>query len=237
MILKVMYFENLIQYEDYVKGKMTGSTTGFGIEVGPEVTAKIDAGGSDLRGTIPSMFTRSWESNDEVNNIRKFFLDEQGSISVTEAICLTHRIDIADASKKKLLNGFIESVKSLEAHAEKSEVLKKIEFKRFINEFGTHYATTSKLGTRMTMERRYTARERTSTDKNDVADCASKKGAEVLGLQMEVSKSDCANTDLLTNRINSTKVERMVVSTYGSFLADSLADWSQQVVSLGKQIK
>jgi hypothetical protein len=32
------------------------------------------------------------------------------------------------------------------------------EFKRFINEYGTHYATTSKLGTRITMERRYTAK-------------------------------------------------------------------------------
>jgi hypothetical protein len=33
----------------------------------------------------------------------------------------------------------------------------------------------------------------------------------------------------MENKLNSTRMERMVVSTYGSFIADSLADWSQQV--------
>jgi hypothetical protein len=33
----------------------------------------------------------------------------------------------------------------------------------------------------------------------------------------------------MENRLNSSSMERMVVSTYGSFLADSLADWSNQV--------
>ena len=37
--------------------------------------------------------------------------------------------------------------------------------RRFISEFGTHYATTSKIGTKITIERRYSARERAQADK------------------------------------------------------------------------
>jgi hypothetical protein len=33
----------------------------------------------------------------------------------------------------------------------------------------------------------------------------------------------------MENKLNSSSMERMVVSTYGSFLADSLSNWSQQV--------
>ena len=45
-------------------------------------------------------------------------------------------------------------------------------------------------------------------------------------------KVDCDKTDLLDNVLNSTSVERTVISTYGSFIANSLADWSRQVVDL-----
>ena len=58
-------------------------------------------------------------------------------------------------------------------------------------------------------------------------------GAQVLGLQTEVDKNVCDNDDLKKNVLDNSRVERMVVTTYGSFLAESLADWSQQVVKLG----
>ena len=64
--------------------------------------------------------------------------------------------------------------------------------------------------------------------------CANRVGAEVLGLQTEIDKNECHDDSLKSNIINSTLVERMVVSTYGSFLAESLSSWSEQVLKLGK---
>ena len=153
-------------------------------------------------------------------------------MAITEAICLTHRIDIADGSRKYFLLGFIESVKSLARFADQTDEMKTREFERFITEFGTHYSTTSKLGTKLVLERRYTSRERAGADKNEIAECNSQIGAKVFGLTTESSRNTCRRTELLRNQINSTVAERMVVSTYGSFIADSLASWSQQVVEL-----
>lgn len=69
--------------------------------------------------------------------------------------------------------------------------------------------------------------------KDELKTCAKNVGAQVLGLQTEVDKNICDNNDLKKNVLDNSTVERMVVSTYGSFLAESLADWSQQVVKLG----
>jgi len=105
-------------------------------------------------------------------------------------------------------------------------------FKLFIDEYGTHYHSTSKLGTRISVERRYSSKERKSVDKNDLAICANLAGAALLGIQMELNRENCSNGDLLTNMINSSYTERNKVSTFGSFLAENIADWTQQVVSL-----
>ena len=51
----------------------------------------------------------------------------------------------------------------------------------------------------------------------------------MFGLKVERGRRSCDNTELLQDNIDSNRVERMVVSTFGSFLADSLAEWSQQV--------
>ena len=109
--------------------------------------------------------------------------------------------------------------------------------RRFVGEYGTHYATTSILGTRMVVERRYSVRERNKAGKNELRKCANRVGAEVLGLQTEIDKNVCHDDSLKSNIINSTLVERMVVSTYGSFLADSLSSWSEQVLKLGRYLR
>ena len=36
----------------------------------------------------------------------------------------------------------------------------------------------------------------------------------------------------MNNQLQSDKAERMIVTTYGSFVAHSLAEWSKQVISL-----
>ena len=57
-------------------------------------------------------------------------------------------------------------------------------------------------------------------------------GASLLGLQLELDNFKCENDKLIEDSIDSKSVERTVISTYGSFIAESLAEWSKQVISL-----
>ena len=104
--------------------------------------------------------------------IKDFFVKERGSIAVTQAICLTHKVDVADKSRKVFVQPFIDSVKALNQVILKGDKDRQIqEFKRFVNEFGTHYASTTELGTKLIIERRYTAQERKGTKDKVLKDC------------------------------------------------------------------
>ncbi len=54
-------------------------------------------------------------------------------------------------------------------------------------------------------------------------------GLKVFGFQSELNSFNCSNANLKRDLASSSNVERMLVSTYGSFIADSLAEWSKQV--------
>lgn len=180
---------------------------------------------------IPPLFSRSWSNTGDVKNLQDFFVREKGAIVTTEAICLTNKVDVGLYSKKQFVQPFMDAVFALHLASE-NEQKRILEFKRFVNEFGTHYASTSEMGTKISIERRYSQRERSQADKNDLKNCNTLAGAKVFGLQMEQSHFHCNNTELLANDIDSETVERMIVTTHGSFVANSLADWSKQVIGL-----
>ena len=76
---------------------------------------------------------------------------------------------------------FIESVRALNEVIINGSRSRQIqEFKRFVNEFGTHYASTTELGTKLTIERRYTMQERRGTKDKVLKDCNTLAGISTL---------------------------------------------------------
>ena len=130
----------------------------------------MGAGRSTIR--IPPLFTRSWSDNKDINRVKDFFVKESGSIAITEAVCLTHRVDISDLSKKQFVEPFLDSVKSMHSVIKNGDTNDQVrEFKRFVNEFGTHYSSAAEMGTRISIERRYSATERSGAEDNELKDC------------------------------------------------------------------
>ena len=132
--------------------------------------SSVGAGRSTIR--IPPLFTRSWSDNKDINRVKDFFVKESGSIAITEAVCLTHRVDISDLSKKQFVEPFLDSVKSMHSVIKNGDTNDQVrEFKRFVNEFGTHYSSAAEMGTRISIERRYSATERSGAEDNELKDC------------------------------------------------------------------
>lgn len=121
---------------------------------------------------IPPLFTRSWSNSQDIDRVKDFFVKEKGSVAITDAVCLTHKIDISDLSKKQFVEPFIDSVRSIYSVIKSGNKNAQIrEFKRFVNEFGTHYSSSAEMGTRISIERRYTAAERSGAEDNELKDC------------------------------------------------------------------
>ena len=88
-------------------------------------------------------------------------------------------------------------------------------FKHFINEFGTHYAAATELGTKLTIERRYSAKvtmkktmcnasnhsaifqERASTDTGEISECTTLTGSKIFGFQVEMERHNCTKDTLM----------------------------------------
>ena len=61
-------------------------------------------------------------------------------------------------------------------NGDKDEQLR--EFKRFINEFGTHYSSAAEMGTKLSIERRYSASERSGAEDNELKECNTVAGSK-----------------------------------------------------------
>ena len=121
---------------------------------------------------FPSIYSRSWENSEDIKKVKEFFTKEKGSIAVTEATCITHRVDVSDKSKKVFTEPFVDAIRALNSailHPNKYHQI--LEFKRFVNEFGTHYTSGAEMGTKLTIERRYTAHERHGVRDKALKDC------------------------------------------------------------------
>ena len=95
-----------------------------------------------------------------------------------------HHVRVRPRSRKYFVEPFIDSVKALALATGNAE--RKAEFRRFVNEFGTHYASTSEMGTKLSVERRYSDKERNSAGVDELRRCNMASGARVLGFQAEV---------------------------------------------------
>ena len=45
---------------------------------------------------LPTLFRRGSSTDDEIQRIEKFLVNDRGSIAISQAICSTHRVDISN---------------------------------------------------------------------------------------------------------------------------------------------
>ncbi len=110
--------------------------------------------GVNLEQTIPSLFTRGEAASNDVAKTKEFFTKDRGTIALSEAVCITQRVDISDKSKKVFTEPFEAAVINLHMASLKGEGERMLAFKQFVSEFGTHYASITELGTKLSVERR-----------------------------------------------------------------------------------
>ncbi len=129
---------------------------------------------------LPTLFSKFSSKDKAMQNIMNFFVKENGSIAVSQAKCTTHRVDISRPYTKKLFTlPFLDALRGLEAVSTKSGYHQLVEFRRFIDEFGTHYSKRTILGVRLLSERRYTANERDISSDSELKRCNTISGVKV----------------------------------------------------------
>ena len=141
---------------------------------------------------------------------------------------MSHRVDISDKSRKKFTTPFIETVKHLHVASQGDEKTKVEAFKNLVNEFGTHYAAITDLGTKLSIERRYSAKERASSGTNEISECNTLVGSQIFGFQTEMGRYNCSKDNLMEKGLV------LIIDTVGvpksTLVSQSVSKWVSNVI-------
>lgn len=126
--------------------------------IGPFLTSSPDPG--PMTGMSRMSWTFLSKSADPSPSLKQFV----SPTKLTSPTCRWHwyrsksptHSHCWNRSRKFFVDPFVDSVKQL-AEATNKDMKERIEvFKTFVNTYGTHYASTTEMGTKITIERRYT---------------------------------------------------------------------------------
>ena len=90
--------------------------------------------------TVPPMFTRSWGNEESTHDMEQHFKSSRGSVSHAEGWCTVYKVNVyPENDDVRFADNFINDIRNID----KSETLseKNAAMERFIEHFGTHYAT------------------------------------------------------------------------------------------------
>ena len=95
-------------------------------------------------------------TNSDERAAETVFEEYNGEIVLAESTCITESVSIADSVRPVFTRNFVNHLMILdEASASDDTALQRSSVKNFINEFGTHFMKTTKLGAQLTYERRF----------------------------------------------------------------------------------
>ena len=105
---------------------------------------------------------------------------------------------LSDKARKVFTSTFVDNIKLLYAANFASENERLEAFKHFVAEFGTHYASITELGTKLSVERRYSAKERAKSTMGEMEECNTLVGSKIFGFQAEMGRYNCSKDNLLS---------------------------------------
>ena len=187
-----------------------------------------------LNFKLPILFSRSRTNDDEIERVKAFFDQEKGSIAISQATCSTHWVDLSWNGPKVLTQTFIEAVKGLHMASNQSNLKQNLEFRRFINEFGTHYAKRTILGVRLYSERRYSMEESENLNDEDMKNCNTAMAIKLLGMQVDPNVDTCHVPSIFFKNFTSHQLQKYMITTSGSYALKNGTEWSQQVLEMHK---
>ena len=103
-------------FHSYVRGKMKNSLMGFSSSFGNDLEIPYKpylALPITVNFKLPTLFSRSSSRDDDIDRLKRFFMEEEGAIAMSQAACFTHRVDISIKAKKVLSAPFQEALKGL----------------------------------------------------------------------------------------------------------------------------
>jgi len=205
----------------YKKIAISTSMAEFGFDIG------IEAQEGDYEGTLPSLVKIAWENTNDVRNLATFFTLVKGALAISEAQCITHKIDVSQFLTPSFHPTFVGVLRILAD--QDTEVKQQRAFKRFVRDYGTHYVSSAFLGAKISSLTRYSSYERLMLGKQKLIECSTMQAFDYFKLEDEQEKkslnlSQCWS-DGDGNHIDEGANSRTRLVNFGTKPNKKLTDW------------
>ena len=160
-----------------------------------------------VKTTASASYARA--TNKDQRSASKVLDTYNGEIVLAEATCITESVSIASAVRPVFTQDFIQHLKNMDTAAASNDLaLKNKAMKDFINEFGTHFMRTTKLGAQLVYERRYETRSSNVDEQQERSGCVKNEAALSVTASWKVgwvgSNEASASTEMKLNECKST---------------------------------
>ena len=174
--------------------------------------------------TVPPMFTRSWGNEESTHDMEQHFKSSRGSVSHAEGWCTVYKVNVyPENDDVRFADNFINDIRNID----KSETLseKNAAMERFIEHFGTHYATETSMGVGIQFESRFAEDETSEHTVEERNKCTRKNGLKFFGVQLENDQTECSGSLSETTHGSVGSVSRFSSRTIGTFPVDDPGKW------------
>ena len=205
------------------------TSTGNNLQIGQDVavTASVgnEKGSVGISTTIPPAFTRGWSESKSTQKMTKWMSNEKAILAITGASCIIQTLSFTKYQIPPFTVAFKRAIKDLHKATQLSQADKIRAFKRFIQAFGTHYSTMTKMGARFSAIFKLHENTRNDMSLSKLKDCSSKQGLKIFGIQLEDDNNRCTATDEDMVTKTGSSWSNKIVTSAGSYPEGSLSKW------------
>jgi hypothetical protein len=192
----------------------------------------VSASYGGVKGEVSAAYARATNADEQaaVKVLKKY----NGEIVQAKATCITTSVSIADNVRPLFTEDFINHLKDMHEALDLGDERMEITWKAFVNEFGTHFMRTTKLGSQITYERRLQSKATSTSEMKKRSECVKQEASASLKVSgagasaaaaVAGGKSDCEGTKDGSDFAQGEGFEGVKVLSRGSRPAD-LNSWA-----------
>merc|ERR1711971_1290307 len=216
---------------------VTGLTSGlFDLPIPGIPFPGFNAGGDaglQVNTKIPPLLQAASSNSETMSN--KIVRLESNLFSLTKSVakCFLYTVKIQTIQHPVLKQQFIRSVKVLSSCLEENAgSLRSSDCSReFFNNYGTHYLSVAKFGSKMTLEKMFDNEESKDISNHEKETCSKRNmQASLFGLfGGDKGKNMCRGDGINSRKLQQHRIEKERFSTIGSRPGNSLTEWASQI--------
>lgn len=211
---------------------LASSQSGFDLSFDLSVGVEKGPVSANLSKNIPIFAGSRSGSSSDTNKMSAFFSQEKGAVTTSSAVCYTANYEIQWYQLPPFRSEFLYAVKSLSDNPTTNN------FKRFVQQYGSHFSRLTVMGAKLDLITMYTEEERLALGSDGMKKCTqSSSEYGLFFMKGRDSSAKCSVSSASSQTLVGTGRKRSLVSSFGAKPAATMDEWWKNTIGAPQPLK